>query len=102
LKKLLGSAVLAAGAILAANAAALSGAGRGHEPRPRSPGAGRPKGYKAEVGVDDRATRRSERGGRNHLHGLLYGCNHGQRCTVADLPVGLHVDGGLTADKINE
>ncbi|HUO11807.1 MAG TPA: YbjN domain-containing protein [Caulobacteraceae bacterium] len=60
------------------------------------------KGYKAVIGVDDtgdpKVTSAAE--GVNFTI-FFYGCNHGPRCTSLTFQAGFHIDGGLTAEKIN-
>ena len=60
------------------------------------------KGYKAEVGVDDegdpKVTSMAE-GVKFTV--FFYGCNHTPRCSSLTFQAGFHIEGGLTAEKMN-
>jgi hypothetical protein len=60
------------------------------------------KGYKAEVGKDDDGDPKvaSAADGSNFTV-FFYGCNHGPRCTSITFQSAFHLDGGMTAEKIN-
>ncbi|HTX49214.1 MAG TPA: YbjN domain-containing protein [Caulobacteraceae bacterium] len=99
MKQLLGLSALAAGLTLAGAAAAepLDGVTARDVARVLQD-----KGYKAEIGVDDtgdpKVTSAAE--GVNFTV-FFYGCNHGPRCTSLGFQSGFHIDGGMTAEKIN-
>jgi hypothetical protein len=61
------------------------------------------KGYKAAVGVDDegdpKVTSMAE-GVKFTV--FFYGCNHTPHCNSLTFQAGFHIEGGLTAEKMNE
>jgi hypothetical protein len=61
------------------------------------------KGYKAQVGVDDDGDPKvsSATDGTNFTV-FFYGCNHTPRCSSITLQSAFHIDGGMTAARIND
>ena len=60
------------------------------------------KGYKAEISVDDTGDPQVKSAAEGvNFTVFFYGCNHGPRCTSLEFQSGFHVEGGLTAEKIN-
>jgi hypothetical protein len=100
MKMILGLAAIAAGALVATGATAYPFGGTISAPEVAK--VLQAKGYKAEVGVDDDGDPRvkSAADGTNFTV-FFYGCKHTPKCTSLTFQSGFHIEGGLTAEKIN-
>lgn len=60
------------------------------------------KGYKAEVGVDDDGDPKVTSAAEGvKFTVFFYGCEHTSHCTSLTFQSGFHIEGGLTAEKMN-
>jgi hypothetical protein len=100
MNKIVGVASLVAGLALAS--AALAYPIRGGITAPEVAKVLQDKGYKAEVGVDDDGDPKVTSAAEGvKFTVFFYGCNHTPHCTSLTFQAGFHIEGGLTAEKIN-
>ncbi|MFI4936263.1 MAG: YbjN domain-containing protein [Caulobacterales bacterium] len=102
MKHFIGLAALAAGAFLATSAMAFKVTDGGITAQEVAQVL-QDKGYKAEVTTDDEGDPKvkSATDGTNFTI-FFYGCNHGPRCASVTFQAAFHVEGGLTAERIND